>query len=150
MIKTNTFLLALVAVICCLVAVACDKDPSYPPQGDNMGISRSIIVSYILGDFIEAEAPSRAADLFPSEAGEEDVAEMFFWLTAALKGNAYSALDDFYIEHDGRKYFPDPASSELGLDSYEIANFSIGSYSNAVDETTGMKTIEVKDLFLYF
>ncbi len=43
--KTNTFLLALVAVLCCLVAVACDKDPSYPPQGtidpieagDNMG-----------------------------------------------------------------------------------------------------------------
>lgn len=31
--KTNTFLLALVAVLCCLVAVACDKDPSYPPQG---------------------------------------------------------------------------------------------------------------------
>ena len=156
--KTNTFLLALVAVLCCLVAVACDKDPSYPPQetidpieaGANMGISRSIIVSYMLGDFIEAESPSCAADLFPSEAGEENVAEMFFWLTAALKGNAYSALDDFYIEYDGRKYFPDPASSELGLDSYEIANFSIGSYSNAVDETTGMKTIEVKDLSYTF
>lgn len=121
--KTNTFLLALVAVICCLVAVACDKDPSYPPQGtidpieagDNMGISRSIIVSYMLGDFIEAEAPSCAADLFPSEAGEENVAEMFFWLTAALKGNAYSALDDFYIEYDGRKYFQTLLQVNLAL-----------------------------------
>lgn len=112
-----------------------------------MGISRSIIVSLMLGEFnVTKETVSCAADLFPPEAGEEGAAEMFFWLTAALKGNADSPLDDFYIEHDGRKYFPDPASSELGLDSYEIANFSIGSYSNVVDETTKTKTIEVKDL----
>ncbi len=160
--KTNIFLLALVAVMCCLFAVACDKDPSYPPPGpiepedlieagDNMGISRSIIVSLMLGEFdVTKETVSCAADLFPSEVGEEGAAEMFFWLTAALKGNADSPLDDFYIEHDGRKYFPDPASSELGLDSYEIANFSVGSYSNVVDETTKTKTIEVNDLSYTF
>ncbi len=155
--KTNTFLLALVAVICCLFAVACDKDPYYPSSdpvkpedpieaGDDMGISRSMTVSYILGNFTATVTPSCAADLFPSGTVEENVAEMFFWLTAAIKGNSDSPLDDFYIEHDGRKYFPDPASSELGLDSYEIANFGIGSYSNVVDETTKTKTIEVENL----
>lgn len=170
--KTNTFLLALVAVICCLFAVACDKDPSYPSQNEDVEDYSPIdsskesdlrVCQQVFGfvDFCgldeEVLDTNDSSKLFgprpegswyeTDEQWKEYVDSIFLALAFAKEGKADSFDDDLYIEVDGNKYYEDSGDENNIVEGvYEIKDLEVESFSSRRDEVSNTKTVELKNL----
>ncbi len=169
--KTNTFLLALVAVLCCLFAVACDKDPTPPRREDVEGFSpidpskesdlRVCRQAFEFIDFCgmdeEVLDTNDTSKLFwprpvgsyykTDEEWNEYIDSVLLALAFAKEGKADSFDDDLYIEVDGNKYYEDSGDeNDIVEGVYEIKDLKVESFSSSRDESSKTKTVGLKNL----